>query len=95
MLEKFLPATDKSVFTDAAVHQALTAPPAMTDEELELHIKGCGVQMHRCHALYTAFGCKDDLAEAHEWRKKMELAIASRSAAQVQALEKARGLHGK
>jgi hypothetical protein len=64
----------------------------MSDEELEKHIYDCGRLVCDHMACYEVWGCKDDLAIAHQWRQRMEAAIAMRSPAKVRAMEVERGL---
>ena len=65
---------------------------ALSDQELEEHIKHCGELMEQAYARWEASGCFGDRGEADGWRITMERAIADRSAVQVAALEAERGL---
>ena len=64
----------------------------MNADELERHIKDCGTLMQQAYARYEVSSCFSDRGDADRWQLAMTRAIASRSPAQVAAMELARGL---
>lgn len=64
----------------------------MNDSELEKHIEDLGLLMIAAYNRYETSGCFADRGEADGLRLQMEAAIASRSLAQVAAMETRLGL---
>lgn len=64
----------------------------MTSPELEAHIEDLGLLMVAAYNRYEQSGCFSDRGEADGWRLQMEAAIASRSPAQIDSMERARCL---
>lgn len=65
---------------------------ALTDAELESHIKSCTYLMERAYAAYEASSCLSDRGESDRWRILRDEAVKSRGASLVARLEQERGL---
>lgn len=61
-------------------------------DELEAHIKSCGLLMQEAMERYEVSSCFADRGDADHWRMRMEEAIKARAPETVAAMEVARGL---
>jgi hypothetical protein len=86
-----------SFFTDPALRKEIPAPAsahlrAMSDEEIEEHVRSCGVLMLQAYARWEQSGCFGDRGEADRWRALMRDGVAARRPQRVARMEAERGL---
>lgn len=68
-------------------------PVAMSDDERERAITGCGEQLLAWMAEWERTGCFSHRGVADFWRRQMEELVRGRSPEKVASLEVKRGIH--